>query len=92
MFIEHHTVEKCHQESRIKQMESDGKETLVQLAILGNDVSYIKTAVDKIEHLIVDKYVTKDEFQPIKRIVYGVTGLILTSVIVALIALVVHSG
>jgi ABC-type phosphate transport system permease subunit len=90
--MEHHSVDKCPQEVRIKQVESDGRETLVQLAILGSDVNYIKTAVDKIEHLIVDKYVTKDEFQPIKRIVYGVTSLILTSVIVALIALVVHSG
>lgn len=87
-----HHIEDCPQEQRIKAIESDSKETLVQIAIMGNDITYIKTAVDKIERLVTDKYVLKTEFEPIKRIVYGTTGLILTAVIIALISLVVKNA
>ena len=34
--------------------------------------------------------ITRDEFEPVKRLVYGVTGLILVGVVVALLALVVQ--
>ena len=90
--LQGHTIEKCPQEPRIKTMESDSKEALVQLAILGNDVTYIKTAIDRLEKMIDDKYVTKTEFEPIKRIVYGTTALILTAVCIALLALVIKNG
>jgi hypothetical protein len=36
-----------------------------------------------------DSYVTKEEFKPIKNLVYGFTGLILTSVTLAIIYLVI---
>lgn len=37
-----------------------------------------------------EKYVTKDEFNPVRQIVYGLVGLILVSVVGAVIALVVR--
>lgn len=92
MQLHEHALEKCPQESRIKQMESDSKENLVQLAIMGNDISYIKSAVDKIEKLIVNNYVLKSEFEPIKRIVYSTTALILTAVVIAILSMVIKNG
>ena len=47
------------------------------------DVEEIKAKLDK-------KYVTQEEFRPVKLLVFGVTGLMLTAVIVALLALVLR--
>ena len=41
---------------------------------------------------IKDKYVTKDRFLPIEKIVYGGVGLILLTVVGALIATVVRAA
>ena len=65
-------------------------EHTTQLAVLANDVGYIKETVQDIKRLVEDKYVTKSEFEPIKRIVYGVVGLILVAVVGALLTLVVR--
>jgi hypothetical protein len=35
-------------------------------------------------------YVTQAEFEPVKKLVYGVTGLLLSAVVVAVVALVVR--
>ena len=61
-----------------------------KLAVLQNDIAYIKATVVKIERLVEDKYVTKVEFEPIKRIVYGIVGLVLVGVLTAVLTLVVH--
>jgi ABC-type phosphate transport system permease subunit len=87
-----HTLEQCPQESRLKQIEAENKETFVKVSVMVNDIGYIKQAIDRVEGLIVEKYVLKSEFDPIKKIVYGTTGLILTTVIIALLALVVKHG
>lgn len=39
----------------------------------------------------MDKMVTQDQFWPVKTIVYGAVGLILTAVILALAYLVIHT-
>lgn len=39
-----------------------------------------------------DSYTKKDEFTPVRNLVYGFTGLLLTGVVVALIRLVVEHG
>jgi len=87
-----HTLEKCPQEPRIKQIEAEGKDTLVKVSVMSNDILYIKSGIDRLEKLITENYVLRSEFDPIRKIVYGTTGLILTSVIIALIALVVNHG
>jgi hypothetical protein len=63
------------------------KETL--LAVLGNDVKYIRKEVDDIKILVTEKYVTKTEFEPIRLLVYGMVGLVLVAVFGAIVALVV---
>lgn len=60
------------------------------MATLAVDVKYIKEKVDRIENRLDKDYVTIDQFTPVKNIVYGMVGLILTSVMVALITLVIN--
>lgn len=61
----------------------------VKLAVMANDMTYLKNAVDNIDKKISSGYVTKEEFDPIKRIVYGLISLVLIAVVGALLALVV---
>ncbi len=57
-------------------------------AVLQKDVEFIKINVSEMKDKMEKDYVTQDEFKPVKNIVYGLVGLILTSVVGALIALV----
>lgn len=61
----------------------------VQLAVISNDLTYIKEKMNAIDTKVSNNYVTKEEFEPIKKIVYGVVSLILVAVVGALVALVV---
>jgi hypothetical protein len=56
--------------------------------VLQKDVEFIKINVSEMKEKMEKDYVTQDEFKPVKNIVYGLVGLILTSVVGALIALV----
>ena len=62
----------------------------VKLAVIATDISYIKTDISEIKSLVQDQYVTKSEFDPIKRIVYGLVGLTLTAVVGAIMTLVLR--
>jgi hypothetical protein len=72
--------------SEEKQEEVNDK---IKLAVIANDISYIKTELKDISDKLEEQYVTKSEFDPIKRIVYGMVSLILIAVVVALLALVI---
>ena len=58
------------------------------LAVLKTDVAYIKTAVIKIEQMVEAKYVTKAEFVPVRNIVYGLVGTVLTTFLIGILMLV----
>jgi len=55
---------------------------------LGVHVSYIRRDIKEIKDQITANYVTKNEFQPVRNLVYGMVGLILVAVVGALITLV----
>lgn len=61
-----------------------------QIAVMANDVVYIKDAVKTLNDKVDHNYVTKEEFRPVKQIVYGLVGLILVSVVGAVMALIVR--
>jgi hypothetical protein len=65
----------------------NGLET--QMAVIAVKIGAIETKVTSIESKLEGHYVTKEEFDPVKRLVYGMVTLMLTAVIVALLALVV---
>lgn len=60
-----------------------------KLAVIANDIAYMKNDIHDIKSNVAQGYVTKDEFEPIKKIVYGLVGLILVAVVGALLSLVV---
>lgn len=66
--------------------------TAVRVAELGRDMSYVREKLDTIDDKVSKNYVTKEEFDPIKRLVYGTVALVLTVVGLALLALIVTKG
>lgn len=72
--------------------EDNNNNDKVQLAVISNDLTYIKEKMNAIDTKVSNNYVTKEEFEPIKKIVYGVVSLILVAVIGALVALVVGAA
>lgn len=74
-------------DSKLRQSLSEPLD--VKMAVMSQDLLYLRTAVDKIDTKVSSGYVTKDEFTPIKNVVYGLIGLILIAVVGALVALVV---
>jgi Na+/H+ antiporter NhaC len=53
------------------------------------DIHSIKTNTKEIKDSLQSQYVTRNEFNPVKSIVYGMVGVILLAVLGALVALVV---
>jgi len=58
------------------------------ISLIKRDIEYIQKDVKEIKEKLESRYVTKEEFDPIKRIVYGMVGVILLAVVGALVALV----
>lgn len=59
------------------------------VAVILNKVDYIQSEVRGIKVQLESEYVTKDRFQPVERIVYGLVSVILLAVLGALVALVI---
>lgn len=66
---------------------TNGIETKV--AVIMEKMTNIESKVTSIEEKLEGHYVTKEEFDPVKRIVYGLVSLLLSAIIVALVALVI---
>lgn len=60
------------------------------LATLTLQLKTAITDIDSVKALVKSDFVHRTEFEPVKRIVYGMVTIILTAVIVALVALVVR--
>lgn len=60
-----------------------------KLAVIQTDLTYIKEKLNAVDNKVSSNYVSKEEFDPIKKIVYGMVSLILIAVVGALVALVV---
>lgn len=67
-----------------------------KVAVILNDVTHIREEIGDIKTELHDQreenrkdLVRKEEFEPVKKIVYGLVGLILVAVVGAIVALVV---
>ena len=63
-----------------------------KIAVVLTEIKFVKKEVKEMKQMINDlsnKFVTKNEFDPVKNIVYGAVALILTTVTLAVIGLVV---
>ncbi len=67
-------------------MEDKNKTT--DIALIKQSLQYIQTKVDKIEERLEANYVTKEEFNPVKRIAWSLLLLIIGGAI----SLVVYLG
>jgi len=54
-----------------------------------DDIEQIKKDTTEIKIRLESNYVTKDQFAPVQKIVYGMVGLILVTVVGALLTLVI---
>ena len=61
------------------------------IRIINSKLDYIQEDVKEIKAVLRAEYVTKDQFDPVKRLVYGTVTLILTSFGLAILALVLRS-
>lgn len=61
----------------------------VTLSRIKSDLEYIKRDISEIKNTLKADYVTREEFSPIKSIIYGLVALLLTGIVGALIALVI---
>lgn len=61
-----------------------------QIAVMANDLKYVVKSVDDLNHKIDSNYVTKEQFAPVQRLVYGLVGLILVAVVGAVMAIVLR--
>ena len=72
----------------------NGLETKIAITNLQKDVQYMREKLDELSDKLDNKYVTQDEFkakiEPMSKIVYGIVAVILTTVVGALLGLVVN--
>lgn len=54
-----------------------------------DEIAEIKVDVKDLKHSISNRYVKKEEFEPIKKLAYGLVTLIITIVVAGLISLVI---
>ena len=59
------------------------------IAVIKNEIKHIRDGIDEIKDELKTKYVTKEEFNPVKKIVYGAVAFILVGVMGGLLALVI---
>lgn len=60
------------------------------LEVINTKLTYISADVAEIKQTLKADYVTNQEFEPIKKIVYGMISVILLAVIGAMVALVLR--
>jgi hypothetical protein len=73
---------------------SNGLETKLAILSLQKDVVYMRDKLDELSEKLDEKYVTQDEFkaklEPMSKIVYGLVAVILTTVVGALVSVVIN--
>ena len=67
-----------------KKLDLLSQENAVNDAKTQKDLEYLTREVAKLTKVVETKFITREEFEPVKRLVYGVVGLILTIAIVGL--------
>ena len=72
--------------------DSNSNNGKTQMAVMATDIKYIKEEITELKHLLSKNYVTKLEFDPVKRLVYGTVTVMGTTVLLAIVALVIRGG
>jgi hypothetical protein len=59
------------------------------VAVILNKLERIEKDISALDKRLDDEYVTRDQFEPVKSVVYGTISVLLLSIVGALVALVV---
>jgi hypothetical protein len=72
-----------------RQLDKFTRESAVTDAEMRSDIGYIKEAITKLNTLVAQQYVTRTEFEPVKKLVYGTVAIMLTAVMGGLMTLII---
>jgi len=73
-------------------MKDDSK---TNIAVMANDILYIRKSIDKIYEKLENEYVTRNEFRPVKLIAYGLIGVLgsgIVGMIIVMVTKIVNGG
>lgn len=59
------------------------------IAVISTDIKYIKEEIKDIKTKLDKNYVTHEEFEPVKKVVYGMVAFLLLALLGAFIKLVI---
>lgn len=74
-----------------KQLDKDLQDLKVQVAILSEKVTVLTKTFEVTMLEMKTNYVTKSEFNPIQKVVYGLVSTILITVIAGIMALLIKN-
>ena len=74
---------------RRSMTKKNGNSLETKVAVIATNIDYLKEEVSEIKAMIGKNFITRDEFEPVKRITYGLVALILIAVIGALLSLII---
>lgn len=80
-------IENLKEESRSDYEDLQARFTVKSQETV-NEINNLKDQIQNIKHDFEKKYVSKDVFQPVKAIVYGITGTSLMGILYAILKLV----
>ena len=66
------------------------RENTTTLAVLANDMKYVKEALKEIKDSLGEKYITQEEFKPVKMIAYGTVALFMAGVVGAILTVIIN--
>lgn len=78
--------------AQTKTERAESEAVAIAAAVLKNDIDHIKLDIAEIKDGFKEMracYLTKTEFEPVKKVVYGLVTIILIAVVGAVLALVV---
>lgn len=80
----------CNWRTKLKNTDMKVKpnEAEISQALLGNDIQWIKSKLSEIEIKVSNHFVTKEEFEPYKRLIQGLIAVAMTSVVGAVMTLI----
>lgn len=70
-------------------MTSEERSSEVQRALLSEAVERHGKEIDSLREMVETRYVTKDQFEPVRMVAYGAVSILLGSLLIAIIGLVV---
>ena len=87
----HTTINSYAQDNSFEKQNSSPQMVLSTLnkEVIKRDMTDLKVSIKSVDDKMSQHYISRDEFEPIKKIVYGLVTLILIGVVVALLSLVV---